>query len=102
MHFPERWGYVFFDSDEHISYQIPAAEEVKNYLWLVYYKQKDYYKNFHAYAINLNDLNIPITVQIAQKDYHLSLTGTALQFTDIISEDGTNRSWTIDEDGKVM
>ena len=102
MHFPERWGYLFFSTGTQATFQIPASEEVKNYLWLLYYKQKDHYKMTHRYAVNLGELNFPPDFRIAQKEYHLSLTGTDMQFVAIISEDGEKRRWLINEEGKVI
>ena len=101
MHFPERWGYLFFSKDSHATYNIPATEEVKNFLWLLYYKQKDFYKKTNQYAINLNELELPSTFQVSQKNYYLSLIGTSLQFVAAITEEGNKQKWTINDEGKV-
>ena len=101
MHFPERWGYVFFGDGKQAAYQVPDSEEIRNYLWLLYYKQKDYQKATRRYAAGLDELNIPAHFRIALKDYHITLSGTDLEFAACINQEGGKRRWTIDEDGKV-
>ena len=101
MHYPERWGYVFFSKNSADKYTIPITEEVKNYLWLVYYKQHDYYKTNNMYAKNLAVLKMAATMKIANRLYRLSLTTLAEKFIAVISEEDSKQQLSIDQDGKV-
>lgn len=62
MHYPERWGYLFFsqadvDSPEELT-PIPAPEFAREYLRQIYYKQKQYFLDHGAYAKSLKKLNM--------------------------------------------
>lgn len=67
MHFPERWGMLQFSTNmadgRKVEFKTPEIEELKKYLWLVYYKQKKYQGEKGRYATTLSDLGIPSTVQ---------------------------------------
>jgi hypothetical protein len=60
MHYPERWGYLFFSDSSVASpeefYPIPQAEYAKEYLRQLYYKQKQYYMDNGKYATSLKKL----------------------------------------------
>lgn len=62
MHYPERWGYLSFSTasagDTLPTFQVPYAEKQRNYLWLVYYRQKKYLEKNGRYAGTLQDLGI--------------------------------------------
>jgi hypothetical protein len=60
MHYPERWGYVFF-SDKvvgtpGISFVIPEAELAKQYLYRLYYAEKQYWMNKGSFTNSLRKL----------------------------------------------
>ncbi len=64
MHMPERWGYTVFSPDPPSSkstagFITPYSEKQRDYLWLVYYKQKDWLKKNKAYTASAKDLGIP-------------------------------------------
>lgn len=69
MHYPERWGYVQFAkgsaADEKFVY--PYAEEQKKYLWALYYRQKEWFKDHELYKTNLKDLDMTGEVTIMQR-----------------------------------
>lgn len=62
MHYPERWGYLFFSNLPVGSlatpgtYQIPASEEIKEALRQIYYLQKQYFMDHGHYARSLRSL----------------------------------------------
>ncbi len=59
MHYPERWGYVFFTQQlvgTDLSFSIPATETAREYLRQLYYKQKQYWFDHGRYAKSLKQL----------------------------------------------
>lgn len=63
MHVPERWGLLQFSENpvngQKVKFQLPEEEELAKYLWLVYYKQKDFRRSHGNYASSLADLSVP-------------------------------------------
>lgn len=108
MHYPERWGYLFFSllpvgSSKH-SYQVPATEELKEQLRQLYYKQKQYYLDHNRYARSLSQLKAkPIQWQgkklktrfeVHSRGYVITLYGAKGLPDMYIREDG--KLWTAD------
>ncbi len=62
MHFPERWGLVQFSSDQvgdnTVEFLLPDEEKFAKYLWFVYYKQQNHWKQKGDYALSLSDLGL--------------------------------------------
>ncbi|HHV36633.1 MAG TPA: carbohydrate-binding family 9-like protein [Candidatus Cloacimonetes bacterium] len=60
MHYPERWGFLFFSHSEAgefvPDYDIPDVEYAKEYLRQLYYKQKQYFFDKGRYATRLGQL----------------------------------------------
>lgn len=105
MHYPERWGYVRFAGEDETGINnttlIPAGEEIKKYLWLVYYKQKDHLQKNRGYAKDLAALDMPGTITLHNGSaYTLILEATPLQFTATILRNG-REEWQIDQNGKI-
>ena len=104
MHYPERWGYLVFSNqpngDE--KFEMPYAELQKKYLWLVYYRQKEWFKQNHEYAQSLKELGIESGYNILKKFNNLQLEATKRQFLASIDTDGSNKiTYTINQDGLV-
>jgi hypothetical protein len=100
MHYPERWGYLQFTRKEDSVFELPYTEHQKQYLWLIYYKQKQHFKDFKRYAGTLKELGINPEVQIMSKSNQLDMVASAKQFVATIEvEDGAEIS--IDQDGLV-
>lgn len=62
MHYPERWGYLFFahaPAGSEISFAIPALEHRKEALRQLYYLQKEHHAQKGRYARSLRSLAIP-------------------------------------------
>ena len=104
MHFPERWGYLKFTkkplSKAVASFSLPYSEKQKQYLWLVYYRQKEYLAKHKKYALTLADLDLKTPVTVDGKENALSLESTANQFT--ITIKGTDKdSWILNHEGLI-
>jgi len=105
MHAPERWGYLQFTKNttaDRVTFVVPYADLQKQYLWLVYYKQKEYRAKHQQFANNLADLDInAATYSINDKENTLTVSGTRQQFLATIT-DGNNKTWAIDNNGEVI
>lgn len=101
MHYPERWGYVFFSSQESADYEIPDVEYARQYLRELYYLQKQYYADHGKYAGSLRKLRAkPFThksgifkpkMQATDTCYYIELDGKAVFGKVWIKEDGMCR-----------
>ncbi len=99
MHYPERWGYLHFTKNNS-PFSLPYAEKQKNYLWLVYYKQKQYHEKNGRYAPTLQALGIKENPLVDNQKNQLTLEATPHQFMAIIQ--GNDRvQWSINQDGLV-
>ncbi len=91
MHYPERWGMISFTKKQagggQASFKEPFDEQLKKYLWLIYYKQYDFREKNGRFASSLGALDIPTDDFSADgKGYQISLVATDLQFTALISD----------------
>jgi hypothetical protein len=103
MHYPERWGYLFFakDATATTAFALPQAEKRKQYLWLLYYKQKAYFGKNRKYATTLQDLGITEEqVEVDNTSNRLSMEATTRQFSVYITDHDTTLS--INEEGLVQ
>jgi hypothetical protein len=102
MHYPERWGYVYFTNQPAGSAEqtrsIPIAEYAKEYLRQLYYRQKQYWFDNNAYAPDLITLKsenffiaeseIQPRIEITSQSYIITLPGNKDFPTLHIREDG--------------
>lgn len=104
MHYPERWGYMQFSKQpvNSVTFNLPYAEEQKKYLWLIYYRQKQWYKEHKAYAATLHDLGVDDHVSINSKGNTLQLEATNHQFMAFIKDNEGKEVWAIDQFGLVQ
>ncbi len=105
MHCPERWGYLQFSKQIQPTdvppFVLPYSEMQRQYLWLVYYRQKDYYEKNKKYAPSLSKLGIkPAAFEIAGKKNVLTMDVTESQFTAVI-QSAENRI-SINDEGLVQ
>ncbi len=105
MHYPERWGYLFFSKPEAgktvTRYEIPYSESQKKHLWLVYYLQKEYFQKNRTYAKDLKDLGIiELNVRVDGKDNKLSMEATSRQFMVYITSDQI--TYSVNDEGLVQ
>jgi hypothetical protein len=103
MHYPERWGYLLFtrQPDNTVTFNLPYAEEQKRYLWLIYYREKQWFNEHHAFASTLHDLGIDEHISINKKDNTLLLEATNHQFMAFIKDSESKAAWAIDQFGLV-
>ncbi len=84
MHRPERWGYLQFstntDRADVPKFERPYEEKMRDYLWLIYYKQKTFSAKHNRYAKTLKELGIPAEVQVENANNVLSLEATSSLF----------------------
>jgi hypothetical protein len=104
MHYPERWGYLFFSKPNTISspfeYKIPFSETLKKYLWLVYYLQKEHFQNNKMYAKALENIGINETVfKLEGRDSKIWMEATSQQFMIYISADGI--TYSVNDEGLI-
>ena len=79
----------------------PDTEHLKNYLWLVYYRQQSYRRKHSRYAGSLHDIKLTSEVNTGSTVAKLRLSSTENQFDAVIS--GANGDgWKIDESGKIL
>lgn len=106
MHYPERWGYAIFSTEtkgnRKTEFTLPLKEEMKQYLWLIYYKQAEYKKQYKHYAFNLKELGISsATVTVQDKRCLLSLEATSRQYIATIQCAEQKEAWQVADDGRV-
>ncbi len=107
MHYPERWGYTVFSGNspdkKDAGFTLPYSEKQRAYLWLAYYRQKEWFKKNKSYAGSLKDLNIPEKeIVIDGKKNLLKQEATARQFLVTIADESGQNSLTINQDGLVQ
>jgi hypothetical protein len=107
MHTPERWGYLQFSTQSPggtpVAFQLPEAEIAKKYLWLIYYKQREYRQQNKRYATTLADINIPATITAENgKAYTLQLESMSTQFKATVTGHTLNSAWHINQEGKIF
>jgi len=101
MHYPERWGYLLFSRQpvNSVTFNLPYAEQQKRYLWLIYYREKQWYIDHQEYAVSLDKLGLNDHISIDKKDNTLQLEATKHQFFALIRNVDGKSSCTINQDG---
>lgn len=106
MHFPERWGYVLFSTQAEATglptYKLPFSESAKHYLWLVYYKQKDFFASHKRYANSLDQLGIVSpAIHIENQSCSLSLNANDAEFNVILKCNNSLEQWQLNQHGLI-
>ena len=104
MHYPERWGYLQFSKENTANkiFVMPYAEQQKQYLWLVYYSQKQWFAAHHIYQKSLDGLGLADKVKVNDHNNSLQLEATNNQFMALIKDENDNITWTINQEGLVV
>lgn len=103
MHYPERWGYLQFTNDTLAPqvFVLPAAEKRKRYLWLCYYKQKNFFSTHGRYAARLQDLGIAESLIVVDRlANRLHMEATARQFCVSITD--ANNTLSVNDEGLIQ
>lgn len=90
MHFPERFGYLQFSRKSDAVFTMPLSELQKQYLWLIYYRQKQYLQKNGKYALTLEELKIERSVKIGERENVLQMDASAKQFSATVSTEGSS------------
>lgn len=103
MHFPERWGMIQFSekpaNGEIVEFKTREKDELVQYLWLVYYKQKKFQAENKRYAATLSEISVPETIVTKNAGtIQLELTATPHQFL-IKSTTGNGATMSLNENG---
>jgi len=106
MHYPERWGYTLFSentpNDKVETFFLPYSEKQRKYLWLAYYRQKEYHKKNKKYASSLKELNVPESdILIDGKRNTINMEVNSRQFLINIKDEGSNSTISLDQDGLI-
>jgi hypothetical protein len=104
MHYPERWGYLQFTRKpaNSVTFNLPYPEYQKQYLWLIYYRQKQWYNDHHHYAATLKELGVNDHAGINKRNNTLQLEASSHQFMALITDDENKVTWTINQEGLVQ
>lgn len=89
MHFPERFGYLQFSRKSDAVFILPFSEKQRQYLWLIYYRQKQYQEKNGKYAHTLAELKLERSVKIEERENVLQMDASAKQFTATIAIEGS-------------
>jgi len=99
MHYPERWGYVFFSYQDpgDADYGIPASAAPREYLRQLYYAQKQHWMDRSRFAKSLRRLQaksyfhlgkkLKPSIETTSQSYIITLKGKGIP-TLHIREDG--------------
>lgn len=107
MHMPERWGYAIFSQNGPSSKETPAftlnySEKQREYLWLSYYKQKEWFKKNKQYSQTYKELTVPENeILIDGKKNTLKLESGAKYFISTITDE-SGASVSINQDGLIF
>jgi len=101
MHYPERWGYLQFSRKENPVFKLPYSELQKQYLWLIYYRQKQHLDKSGKYATDLSELKINPKQNIEGQENQLEMQATGRQFTATVA-DAAGRSILINDEGLIQ
>lgn len=102
MHYPERWGYLQFNkSAETHAFTLPYGEEQRKYLWLIYYREKQWFEEHGTYAASLQQFDLKNEVEINGQINNLALEATAHQFMAFVTDNKAKVSYTINQEGLI-
>lgn len=102
MHAPERWGYLLFTTQAQANFQLPASEDVKAYLWHIYYAQQAYKYSNGKYASSLEALKLPAKETAANGQvYNFTMEGITSQFTASVTGSNFPGTMSINQEGRI-
>lgn len=85
MHYPERWGLAMFSGNkvngEKVVFETPIEEKLNKYLWLVYYKQQEFKREYGIYSGSLSKLQIPSENKVGDISFKLELNTDVDKFS---------------------
>jgi hypothetical protein len=102
MHYPERWGYLQFSRnvDAHKRFMLPYPEKQKQFLWSVYYRQKEYFSKYSKYATTIKDLGWNVSsLDIDGVKNKIDVEATSHQFSAYIDDE--HFRWSVNDEGHI-
>ena len=105
MHLPERWGMIQFSThppgEKKTNFLMPPDEELMKYLWLIYYKQRDFISKHGKYAATLENLGIKKKyTTVADEEIEIEIDAAKSSYRIILSK-GENVKYAIDNRGQI-
>lgn len=105
MHYPERWGYLKFSDSVNVKttniFELPYSEKQKTYLWLAYYRQKEFQQKQGRYALSLQEIDVLPSFSLDNKTNTLEMEATLHQFFFSLKTEG-QKTITINQDGLIQ
>jgi hypothetical protein len=128
MHAPERWGWLQFSTvpagGDTVGFRTPVDADARDFCWLIYYKQRDYYRMHSEYARTLQDLGYVTTndkmifagnigrhpnaipermtaVDAKGASYVITMKGASTQYLVTVESNVIKGVVTIDQDGMI-
>jgi hypothetical protein len=103
MHFPERWGYLLFNKGNlnDTAFQLPYEELQRQYLWLIYYREKQWREKNNVYSASLKKFGLGKAVSINNEVNNLKIEAGPHQFIAFITDKTKKITWTINQEGLV-
>ncbi len=104
MHRPEDWGYVYFSSKkagEKDMFTIPKDYKVRQLLYALYRKQKEYFEKHKRWATSFSELS-QNRIEIEGKKIIHSIENHQTGWNIIVVSPFTRKVFIIKEDGKVI
>lgn len=104
MHYPERWGYLQFSRKpiNSVTFNLPEFERQKRYLWLIYYRQKQWFNEHGRYALSFHELGIDEHIIVNENKKTIQLEASVHQFMALIKDDTDNETWAINQEGLIQ
>ena len=102
MHEPEKWGYVYFSSNEvgnDTTFTIPQDEKIKWELYKLYRTQKKYYLEHNQWLTAIKKIELS-TVIVDGETIQFSIENHSSGWTISVQSPFTNKFLSIKEDGK--
>lgn len=102
MHEPEKWGYVYFSSEEgggKIEFEIPQDEKIKWELFSLFRAQKKYFEEHSKWATAVDQLS-PAPIVVAGKTIRPQLENHSFGWTISVKSPFSNKTLMIREDGE--
>ena len=81
---------------------MPYTEQQRRYLWLIYYREKEWFRQHGEYALSLDKFGLADKVTVNDMPNTLQLEATKHQFMGLITDDKDKITWTINQEGLIQ
>lgn len=104
MHEPEKWGYVYFSSEEpkkENTFSVSEDERLKWELFKIHRTQTAHYKRYKSYISSIDSL-LPVKIKVLGKTIQPTLENHLTGYNLSIISPFTNKTLIVKEDGKFI